>query len=96
MFDYAKQKPVHEYIAYFEDRKGSIAVYDEGIVLKMGRAETPVRFGYVQSIEKTAGAAVLGKIGVKVVYFSLFGNREEVDAKMREADCTALKQDAGK
>jgi hypothetical protein len=96
MFDYAKQKPLHEYIAYFEDRKGSIAVYDDGIVLKMGRTETPIRFGYVQSIEKSGLTAVLGKIDVKIVYFSLFGNREEVSAKMREADCNALKQDAGK
>ena len=96
VFDYSKQKSVHEYITYFGDRKGSIAVYEEGIVLKMGRADTPVRFGYIQSIERTSPGVILGKIEVKIVYFSLFGNREEVTAKMREADCNALKQDTGK
>ena len=98
MFDYAKQKPVREYVAYFMpgDKRGSIAVYEEGIVLREGRTETAVRNGYVQSIERVPGGVVLGKAEARIDYYNLFGNKEVVTVKMRESDVAALKKDVGK
>lgn len=99
VFNYAKQKAVREYVAYFEpgDKKGSIAVYDEGIVLKMGsREERPVRFNYLQAIERAPGAPTLGKVTAEISYYNMFGSKESVEVRMREIDVAALRKDVGK
>ena len=98
MFSYEKQRPVREYVVYFEpgDKRGSIAIYSEGIVLKVGREEKPVRFNYVQAVERKPGTPTLGKVGAEITYYNMFGSKEGVEVKMRENDVAALKKDVGK
>ncbi|MBI3588113.1 hypothetical protein HY995_01210 [Candidatus Micrarchaeota archaeon] len=92
-----KQKPLHEYTITLESsRRGSVAVYDDGIVLKDGRTETPIRSNYVQSVEMAGGAPMLGRVPVKIHFFDMFGNKESATVLMRPSDATALKQDLGK
>ncbi len=98
MFSYEKQKPVREYVAYFEpgDKRGSVVVFGEGIVLRIGREERPVRFNYIQAIERKAGAAMLGKVAAEISFYNMFGSKENVVVKMREIDVEALRKDCGK
>ena len=96
MFNYANQKPSHEYSVYFGTTMGRIAVYADGIVLKTGRKDIPVRSNYVESVSREQGEALLGKIVVDINYFDMFGNRESCQVKMRENDYLALKKDLGK
>lgn len=96
MFNYANQKPSHEYSVYFGAAMGKICLYADGIVLKTGRKDIPVRSNYVESVSREPGEALLGKITVTINYFDMFGNRETIQAKMRENDCAALKKDLGK
>ena len=96
MFNYANQKPSHEYTVYYGTSLGKISVYPDGIVLKTGRKDIPVRSNYVESVSREMGEALLGKISVDINYFDMFGNRESVQIKMRENDYQALRKDLGK
>ncbi len=95
MFDYAKDKLLHEYSAYFGDMRGTIRVYAEGIVLFGPSGHTAIRNGYVESIRKM-GETLLGKIPVEIAYYDMFGNREIVSLRMREIDYLALRSDLNK
>lgn len=95
MFNHEGQKPLHEYSAYFDDFHGTIRVYSEGVVLSTRQGEVSIRNGYVDSLAKT-GEVVLGKMPVNIVYYDMFGNRETVQARMREADFAALRKDLGR
>lgn len=95
MFNHEGQKPLHEYSAYFGEFHGAIRVYSEGVVLQTRQGEVSVRNGYVDSLAKV-GDVVLGKIPVQIYYYDMFGNRESVQAQMREADFQALRKDLGR
>src|SRR3989338_8278284 len=97
MFDYSKQKPLHEYSVYLEGaRRAAIVVFQEGIILREGRSETPIRSNYVQSVEVLSTTPLLGKVGVQLNYYDMFGNKESTKLQMRLNDAQALKQDLGK
>ncbi len=96
MFSYENQKPSNEYTVYFGSAPGRISMYSDGIVIRNGKRDTPVRSNYVEQVTRLAGDALLGKVSVELSYFDMFGNREAVEVRMRENDYRALKKDLGK
>ena len=96
VFNYDKEKPTREYSAYFGATLGKISVYADGIVIRTGKQHIPVRSNYVESLSRSPGDALLGKVTAQLSYFDMFGNRETIEIRMRENDLAALKQDLGK
>lgn len=73
---------------------GSIEV-DGDTVKMVGVKNAQVKLNYVQSIE-IDGAKPLGKIGVSLSYFDMFGNKETLHTAMNDSDARSLKQLLGK
>ena len=96
MFDYENQKPLHEYSAYFGNDAGKITVYNDGIVIRTGRRDIPVRANYVESVNPLAGEALLGKISVELSYFDMFGNSDTYSFAMHANDFRIAKASLGK
>ena len=95
MFDHTDKKPSHQYPAQFNDYWGSIKVYDEGIVIFTKTNQISIRNGYVDSLRKS-GEVILGKINVEISYYDMFGNKQKLEALMRESDFAALRADLNK
>lgn len=73
---------------------GSVEV-DGDTVKITGVKNAQVKMNYVQSID-IDGAKPLGKIGVALAYFDMFGNKETLHTAMNDSDARALKQLLGK
>ena len=90
------KKALREYLA--STRLGEriiISVLDEGISIKQGAKETPIKFNYISSLIKGSDLP-LSKTGATLSYYDMMGNQEKIEFVMNATAFPALKADVRK
>ena len=84
-----KPAPVDSYPIFTNSGQGSIDLTADSLHVK-AKKSVSIRISHVTSFEKT-GVLPLGKVGVKLSYYDMFGNIEVMDFAMREMNFQAFK-----
>ena len=82
------------FTVFKDNQRGILELTDNEITLQVDRA-FHIRTSYVERIEKT-GELGLDRVGVKLDYFDLFGNKETLLFAMHESEFRSLKKTIGK
>ncbi|MFH1257596.1 MAG: hypothetical protein ABIG96_06655 [Candidatus Micrarchaeota archaeon] len=82
------------YAVFSSSGNGAFEITDDSVVL-MGIKNLAIKKNYVMELAKL-GDLPLNKVSVSMKYFDMFGNTENLEFAMREADFRALKNSLGK
>jgi hypothetical protein len=77
------------------DSAGSIAICEDGVVIRHESGNVMAPFSYVRKIEKRKDLP-LGKVEVEVEVFDQMGEKYDFVFKMSEQDLVTLKRSCGK
>ncbi len=75
---------VARYNVFKDDSRGTLELTENELTLHAGKVYR-MRPSYVERVEKTAELG-LDKVGVRLDYFDLFGNKESVLFAMHESE----------
>ncbi|MBI5635382.1 hypothetical protein HY993_00270 [Candidatus Micrarchaeota archaeon] len=90
------KKALREYAAStVRGERITISVFDDGISLKQGARETPIKFNYITSLSKGSDLP-LSKTGAKLAYYDMMGSQETIEFIINSTAYPALKADLRK
>jgi len=84
----------HSYSTYFNESKGTISTYEDGIEMDAPR-KIMVQNSYIVALTKVATKA-LNKVQVRLDYYDMFGSKNAVEFLMHEDQFKSLKIDLKK
>jgi len=84
----------HSYSTYFNESKGTISAYEDGLEMDAPR-KIMVQNSYIIALTKVADKA-LNKVSVRLDYYDMFGSKNAVEFMMHEDQFRGLKLDLKK
>ncbi|MFA6330141.1 MAG: hypothetical protein WCX64_05675 [Candidatus Micrarchaeia archaeon] len=84
----------HSYSTYFNESKGTISAYEDGLEMDAPR-KIMVQNSYIIGLTKVATKA-MNKVVVRLDYYDMFGSKNAVEFMMHEDQFRGLKVDLKK
>ena len=77
------------------EKRGTIEFAGDTLTLRFGSRPLAIKTNYIAAVEKN-GDLPLSKVSATLVYYDMFGNKENVPFVINETDFRALKKRLGK